>query len=88
MVFLKFCFSSIFLLYEKKDPSIFIASLVKPIHLVPQAATFTSFSSPIPATEHFDKFGFKPENDENKEIVFSNSFIEPKFFKKKVVSSA
>ena len=58
------------------------------MHFIPQTATFTPFSIPIPATSHFDKFGFKPENNENKEVVFSNSFIEPNFFKKKIVSSA
>ena len=61
---------------------------MKSVHLIPQTFTFTPFSSPILATLHFDKFGFKPEKDKNKEIVFSNSFIEPKYFKKKVVSSA
>ena len=64
---------------KKKNPSIFIAYLVKSIHLIQQTATFTRFSSPIPATSHFDNFDFKPENDENKEIVFSSSFIEPNF---------
>ena len=76
------------MLYKKKqqkNPSISIASLVKSIHLTPQTVTFTPFSSPILATSHFDKFGFKPGNDENKEIVFSISFFERKFFKKKVV---
>ena len=80
-----FCSSSIVLLYETKIPSIFIAYLVKPIHLIPQTATFTPFSSPIQGNSHFDKFGFQLENNENKEIAFSNL---TQFFKKKVVSSA
>ena len=49
------------------------------MYLIPQAVTFTPFNSPILA-----KFGFKSENDENKEIVLSSYFIEPKFFKKKL----
>ena len=69
---------------QKNIYSIFIASLVKSIHLTPHAANFTPFSSPIPATYHFNKFGFKPKNDENKEIVCSNSFTEPKFLRKKL----
>ena len=88
VVFLKFCSTTIFFLYEKKYPSIYIASLVKSIHLIPQTATSTPFISPIPAALHFGKFGLKPENDENQGIAFSNSFVEPTFFKKKVVVSS
>ena len=55
---------------------------------MPPTSTFTTFSSPTSANSHFDKFDFKPENDENKEIVFSSPFIKPKFFKKQAVSSA
>ena len=42
--------------------------------MIPQTATFSPFSSPIMATLHFEKFGFKSGNDENKEIVFSSFF--------------
>ena len=69
----------------KNIPSICIVSLVKSIILSPQTATFTPFISAIPVTSHFDKFGFKPENYETKEILMRNSFIESNFFKKKVV---
>ena len=56
--------------------------------MISQTATFTPFSNPTPATSRFDKFRFKHGDDEHKKIVFSSSFIEPKFLKQKVVSSA
>ena len=67
---------------KKKTCSIFIASLVIPIHLISQISTFTPISNTIPAASHFDKLGYKPKNNENKEIIFSNSFTEPTFLKK------
>ena len=63
----------------KKIPSIFIASLYKSVNLILQTATFTHFSCPFPT---------KPKNNENREIVFSSSFVQPRFFKEKVKSSA
>ena len=54
------------------------------MHLIPHTATFTPFSSPILASSHFDKFGFKRENDEYKEIVFSNFLLNPNFLRKKL----
>ena len=60
-----------------------VISLKLELNAQTQTATFTPFSSPIPATSHCDTFGFKPEIDENKEIVFSSSFIEPNLFQEK-----
>ena len=85
MVFFRFCSSSIFsiFLFSLKYSQYFNASLVKSVHLIPQTATFTPCSSSTPAASHFEKFDFKPQNDENKEIVFSNSYIKPNFLRKK-----
>lgn len=65
-----------------------ISPLVKSTHLVLQTTSFNPFSSPIPTTWHFDKFAFEPKNDENKDILFTNYFIELTFLKKKTVSIA
>ena len=56
---------NIFIIW-KNIPFIFVAYLVKSVHLIPQTAT--TFRSPISATSQFDRFDFKPENDANREI--------------------
>ena len=52
---------------------------------MPQSATFTPFSVPIPAISHFVVLGLSPETRENL-CKFSNTEISS--FKKKVVPSA
>ena len=46
-------------------PKILIASFLESIHFIPQTATWTPFSTPIPATSHLVVFGFNPEKSEN-----------------------
>ena len=50
-----------FALYKKWIPVIFMVSLRKSVHFMPQTATFTLSSTPIPTISHFLRFSFKPE---------------------------
>ena len=53
-------------------PKIFIVSVVKSIHLIPQAVILTPFREPMPATSHFDILGFKPKNfEKNLKVLIS-----------------
>ena len=63
-------------------------SLTRSTDFIPQTALLTPFRSPIPAVSHLDRFGFKPEKEENMLKTLSSSLIDSLFFKKKVVSSA
>ena len=83
--FFSFRFS---LLYEKWIPIIFILSLHKSIHSMPQTVTFTLFSTQMPAISHFSWFGFKPEYFKNVANVLASSLMDLLSLKKKVVSSA
>ena len=38
---------------------IFIVSVVKSIHLIPQTAILTPFREPMPATSYFNVLGFR-----------------------------
>ena len=78
--FFSFCF---FLLYEKWIPVIFMVSLHKLIHFMPQTASFTLFSTPIPAILHFSWSGFKPGYFENVANVLRSSLIDHLPIKKK-----
>ena len=74
-----------------------MVSLHKSIHFMPQTATSTLFSTPIPEILHFSWFGFKPwilwkcnkciKNVINV-IVIDLNVIDILSLKKKVVSSA
>ena len=85
IVLLKFVLVQYFY-YRKKIPEIFIASLVKSMHLMPQTASVTRFRSPIPATLYFDKFDFNLKTMKIKQ--YSAVLLLNPNFKKKIVSSA
>ena len=53
-------------MYEKYITKILIASFLKPIHLIPQIAVSTPFSTPISAISHLVVFAFYHEKSENK----------------------
>ena len=55
---------------------------------IPQTATWTPFSTSIPATSHLVVFGFNPEKSENNFNFSERWTMEFSSFKKKVVSSA
>ena len=75
-------------MHEKWIPVIFMVSLHKSIHFIPQTATFTLFSTPMPAILHFSLFGFKPECFKNVSIILKSYLVDLFSLKKKVVSSA
>ena len=53
IVFKKFFSSYLVLLYEECAPVILMVSLHKSTHFIPQTATLTLFTTPIPAISHF-----------------------------------
>ena len=55
---------------------------------MPQTATSTLFSTPIPAILHFSLFGFKAKYFENVANVLRSSLMDLLSIKKKEVSSA
>ena len=59
-----FLSSFTFRLYKKQIPKILIASFLKSIHLIPQTAPWSFFSTPIPAILHLVVFDFNPEKSE------------------------
>ena len=60
----------------------------KSVHFIPQIASLTPFSAPIPAFSHLDLLGFKPEKYENMSKTFITSIKDSLSFRKNVVLSA
>ena len=50
-----------------------MSSLVKPTDCIPQAAISTPLSRPNPQISHMEILGFKPEKEDSKVNVFTNS---------------
>ena len=65
-----------------------MVSIIRLIYFIPQTATWTTSSTPIPETSHLVRFGFRHENFEKRLKTLIISSIDSTFLTKKEVSSA
>ena len=65
-----------------------MVSIFRLTYFIPQTATWTPFSTPVPETSHLVKFGFQTENFEKRMKTLIISSIDYTFLTKKVLSSA
>ena len=88
MIQKNFLLFKFFIARKEKIPKIFITSSVKSIHLIPQNAIVTPFSTLVPAISLFPLLILSPEKGENLSNILITSVADFLFLRENLVSSA